>query len=63
MDTAARLGGNTLLKLTGMIVTLLAVASFAFATDVQTPEIDANSVGTGLALLSGVLLIARGRRK
>ncbi len=50
------------MKILGMLVTFLAMALFA-AAGVNVPEIDANSVATGIALVSGGLLVARGRRK
>lgn len=50
------------MKFVGMFVTLLAVAGFASATP-AVPEIDGNSIATGIALVSGALLVARGRRK
>ncbi len=50
------------MKILGMLVTFLAMTLFASAA-VSAPEIDANSVATGIALVSGALLVARGRRK
>jgi hypothetical protein len=48
-------------KLLGIALMFVAVASFANATSV--PEIDPGSAGSALALLSGALLVIRGRRK
>lgn len=49
------------MKLAGMILLLVGVSSFAFATAV--PEISAGSAGSALALLSGALLVLRSRKK
>lgn len=51
------------MKLIGLLVTFLAMAAFAAAVPAPVPEIDANSVATGVALISGALLVARGSRK
>jgi hypothetical protein len=51
-----------MIKLMGMALMFVAVASFANAV-VYTPEIDPGSAGSALALLSGALLVIRGRRK
>jgi hypothetical protein len=40
----------------------LSAATFAFAGNVNTPEIDANMAGSALALVSGGLLVLRSRR-
>jgi len=53
------------MKFIGTFVAFLALAGFAMAIDnrVQSvPEIDANSFASGLALISGGLLVIRGRR-
>jgi hypothetical protein len=50
------------MKYIGAIVILLGTASFAFAGSVA-PEIDGSSVAAALALVSGGLLVLRGRRK
>jgi len=39
------------------------MAGFARATAVIAPEIDANSAVAGIALISGAVLVVRGRRK
>jgi len=49
------------MKLLGMALMFVGVASFANATAV--PEIDPGSAGSALALLSGALLVIRARRK
>jgi hypothetical protein len=49
------------MKLLGMALMLVGVASFASATAV--PEIDPGSAGSAVALLSGALLVIRARRK
>lgn len=60
------------MKILGSIVMFLAAASFALAIDDGTsntilvgevPEIDGSSIATGIALVSGALMVARGRRK
>ena len=48
-------------KVLGMFLLLSGVASFAMATAV--PEVGAGSAGSAVALLSGALLVIRGRRK
>ena len=47
----------------GLVVMILGCAGFAFAGVVSTPEIDANSAVSAIALVSGGLLVLRGRRK
>jgi hypothetical protein len=49
------------MKLLGMALMFVAVASFANASVV--PEIDPGSAGSALALLSGALLVIRASRK
>ncbi len=49
------------MKILGMALMLTAVSGLAFATAV--PEIDPGSAGSALALLTGALLVIRGRRK
>jgi hypothetical protein len=48
-------------KVLGMTLLLIGASTFAFANAV--PEIDPGSGASALALISGALLIARGRRK
>lgn len=49
-------------KQLGLILMLVGAASFAMAQQ-PAPEVGAGSAGTALALVSGALLIIRGRRK
>jgi hypothetical protein len=49
------------MKLLGMALMFVAVASFANAGTV--PEIDPGSAGSAIALLSGALLVIRSSRK
>jgi hypothetical protein len=42
---------------------LLGTATFAFAGTAPVPEIDGNTAASAVALVSGGLLILRGRRK
>jgi hypothetical protein len=46
-----------------MILLLVGVAGVLAAAPSQTPEIDAGSAGSAIALLSGALLIFKSRRK
>ena len=48
-------------KILGMMLLFIGVSAFAVATTV--PEIGAGSAGSAVALLSGALLMYRGRRK
>jgi hypothetical protein len=48
-------------KLLGMMLLVAGTAHFAMAT--ATPEIGVGSAGSALALVSGALLVIRGRRK
>jgi hypothetical protein len=50
------------MKIVGMAFLLAAVSGMALATP-PVPEIDPGSVGSALALLTGALLVIRGRRK
>jgi hypothetical protein len=50
------------MKTIGTMIMLFASASFAFAGQNPTPEIDANMAGSALALISGGLLVLRSRR-
>ena len=50
-------------KVIGMILLLIGVSVSAMAVPAQTPEIDAASAGSAVALISGALLIYQGRRK
>ncbi len=52
------------MKFTGLLLILSAFAGNAFGfVAVAAPEIDTNSIGTGVALVAGLLLIVRGRKK
>ena len=51
------------MKLLGSILLLIGVGSVAFAQPAPTPEISPASAGSALALLSGLLLVMRGRRR
>jgi len=48
-------------KLLGSVLLFIGVGGAAFATAV--PEINAASAGSAIALVSGALLVMRGRRK
>jgi len=50
------------MKMAAVMIVLLGTASFSFA-GVSTPEIDVNSGASAIALVSGGLLVLRGRRK
>ncbi len=50
------------MKLIGMALLFAGVSSFAFAI-YPVPEVNAGSAGSALALLSGALLMIRGRKK
>jgi len=52
-----------LTKFLGKTALLIAASSVAWANGVIVPEIDPGSAGTALALLSGTLMVIRGRRK
>jgi hypothetical protein len=49
------------LKILGLALLLIGVGSAAFATSV--PEISPASAGSAVALISGAVLVMRGRRK
>jgi hypothetical protein len=51
------------MKHLGLAVIFLGTASFTFASAPVVPEIDANSAASAVALISGGLLVLRGRRK
>jgi|CZKS01.1.fsa_nt_gi hypothetical protein len=52
-----------MMKFIGMALLLVAVSGIASAGGVGAPEIDPGSAGTAVALLSGALLVIRGRHK
>jgi hypothetical protein len=49
------------MKLLGSILLLIGVGSIAFGSAV--PEVNPASAGSALALISGAVLVMRGRRK
>ena len=52
------------MKFIGMMLLLVGVSSLAFGNgEVVAPEVSAASATGALALLSGALLVVRGRRK
>jgi len=51
------------MKIAGVLVLLLGVSSFAFAGTPAVPEISAASGVAAITLVSGALLVIRGRRK
>ena len=51
------------MKAFGTLVILLGAASFAFAGTPAVPEVDGNTAAAAVALVSGGLLVLRGRRK
>ncbi|SPE34809.1 exported hypothetical protein [Candidatus Sulfopaludibacter sp. SbA6] len=50
-------------KIVGMLLLVIGVSGAAMAFQVDTPEINAGSGVSALALVSGALLVIRGRRK
>ena len=50
------------MKLIGMALLFVGASAFVFAVP-AAPEISAGSAGSALALLSGALLVFRGRKK
>jgi hypothetical protein len=51
------------MRILGMVLLLAGASSFAFAGANPVPEISAASGVAAVALLSGALLVIRGRRK
>ena len=51
------------MKSVGIVLLLVGMSSLAFAGPVAAPEINPASGAGALALLSGALLVIRGRRK
>jgi hypothetical protein len=51
------------MKFVGIVTLLLALSSFAMAGGGRVPEIGPASGVAALALISGALLVIRGRRK
>jgi hypothetical protein len=54
---------HSLMKATGMILLSIGVASLAFAQTAPAPEIDPASGINAIALLSGAVLLIRGRKR
>lgn len=52
-----------MLKVVGMVLILVGVSSFAFANIDVAPEINVGSASSALALVSGAILVIRGRKK
>jgi hypothetical protein len=50
------------MKMLGILTLLLSSATFAFG-GIGVPEVSAGSATSAVALLSGALLVLRGRRK
>ena len=51
------------MKFAGVVLVCLSLASIAVAGPLSVPEISPASAGTALALISGVVLVMRGRRR
>jgi hypothetical protein len=51
------------MKLIGMLLIALSVTGVLAAQTAPVPEIDGQSLGSGLVLVSGLLMVARGRMK
>ncbi len=49
-------------KVLGLVLLMVGVAAIAVASTAPVPEINPASAGSALALVSGALLIYRGRR-
>ena len=54
---------RNIMKITGMVLLAVGLSSACFATPPSAPEIDPASCANALALLTGALLIVRGRRR
>lgn len=52
-----------MMKIAGMMLLMAGLAGFAVADSVIVPEISAGSAGSAMALLSGIMLVIRGRRR
>lgn len=50
-------------KIAGMMLLMAGLAGFAMADITIVPEVSAGSAGSALALLSGAMLVIRGRRR
>jgi len=51
------------MKTLAMLIFLAGTATFAFGQTAPVPEIDANSSMAAIALVSGALVMLRGRRR
>ena len=54
---------RNLQKVLGVVLLVAAASTYAMANPVSTPEIPVGSTGSAVALVSGMLLMFRGRRK
>ena len=54
---------KSMMKIAGMMLLIAGLAGFAFADPMPVPEVSAGSAGSALALLSGAMLVIRGRRR
>ncbi|MDP8990018.1 MAG: hypothetical protein M3N41_08060 [Acidobacteriota bacterium] len=50
-------------KVLGMMILLAGAAQLAMASPAPVPEIGVGSAGSAIALISGAMLVIRGRRK
>jgi hypothetical protein len=55
--------GFTVRKIAGMVLLVIGVSGVAMAVPAGVPEVDAGSGVSALALISGAMLVIRGRRK
>jgi hypothetical protein len=60
--TLCMIGEEAPMKILGMMLLLVGSAVLAVANPVLTPEIDPGAATTALALVSGAVLVIRGRR-
>ena len=54
---------RNLQKVLGVVLLVTAASTYAMASPESTPEIPVGSAGSAIALVSGMLLLFRGRRK
>ena len=52
-----------MMKLMGAMLLLMGMGSFASAISVSAPEISPASAGSAIVLISGAVLVMRGRRR
>jgi len=50
-------------KIVGMMILIAGASQFAMASTAPVPEIGVGSASSALALISGAMLVLRGRRK